>query len=112
MLWAVCGATNLLSSHPGRSASSVMSLATVAHEQGDLERATELYEQSIDRYREGGDKLGLARCLNNLGLVVYSLGDLERAAILTEESVALLRELEAGADTAVVLSNLGWMALF
>src|SRR5829696_7293299 len=92
-------------------ARSVMSLATVIHEQGDLKRASELYEESIDLFRERGDKLGLARCLNNLGLAVYSLGDLGQAAKLTEEGVALLRELGAGADTAVALSNLGWMVL-
>jgi tetratricopeptide (TPR) repeat protein len=88
-----------------------MSLATVIHEQGDLVRATELYEEGMDLFREQGDKLGLARCLNNLGLVLYSRGDLGRAAKLTEEGVALLRELGAGADTAVGLCNLGWMAL-
>ena len=92
-------------------ASSVMSLATLTHEQGDSQRATELYEESIDLFRERGAKLGLAWGLNNLGLVLYSLGDLGRATKLTEESVSLLRELGAGADTAVVLSNLGWMAL-
>ena len=88
-----------------------MSLATVIHEQGDLKRASELYEESIDLFRERGTKLGLARCLNNLGLAVYSLDDLGRATKLTEEGVALLRELGAGADTAVGLCNLGWMAL-
>jgi predicted ATPase/class 3 adenylate cyclase/Tfp pilus assembly protein PilF len=92
-------------------ARSVMSLATVIHEQGALERATELYEEGIDLFRERGDKLGLARCLNNLGLVVYSRGDPERAMKLAEESVSLLRELGAGADTALALCNLGWMAL-
>src|SRR5215207_11071787 len=88
-----------------------MSLATLTHEQGDLKRATELYEESIDLFRERGAKLGLAWGLNNLGLVLYSLGDLGRATKLTEESVALLRELGAGADTALALCNLGWMAL-
>jgi tetratricopeptide (TPR) repeat protein len=88
-----------------------MSLATVSYEQGDLERATKLFEESIDLFRERGDKLGLARCLNNLGLVLYSLGDLGRATKLTEEGVALLRELGAVGDTAIGLCNLGWMAL-
>jgi hypothetical protein len=81
---------------------------TLIHEQGDLERATQLFEEGIGLFRERGDKLGLAWCLINLGLAVYSGGDLRRAAKLTEEGVGLLRELGVGADTAVGLCNLGW----
>jgi tetratricopeptide (TPR) repeat protein len=92
-------------------ARSVMSLATVIHEQGDLQRAAELFGEGIDLFRERGDKLGLAWCMINLGLAVYSGGDLGRASKLTEEGVGLLRELGAGADTAVGLCNLGWMSL-
>jgi tetratricopeptide (TPR) repeat protein len=88
-----------------------MSLAAVIHEQGDLERATGLYGEGIGLFRDQGDKVGLARCLNNLGLVLYEEGDLGQAVELTEEAVELLRELRAGADTAVALNNLGWMEL-
>jgi tetratricopeptide (TPR) repeat protein len=86
-------------------------LGAVIHGQGDLERATTLYEEGIDLFREQGDMVGLARCLNNLGLVLYSEGDLEQAAELTEEAVSLTRELGAEADTAVGLCNVGWMVL-
>src|SRR5215203_3060802 len=40
-------------------ASSLFSLALVPHYLGDSERATELYEESIDLFRELGDKLSL-----------------------------------------------------
>ena len=43
---------------------------------GDYERATELYEESMDLFRAQGDKYSLAISLNNLAMVVYSQGDL------------------------------------
>jgi tetratricopeptide (TPR) repeat protein len=86
-------------------------LALVSHYRRDSERATELYEESLNLFREQGDKQSLAYCLNNLAMVVHSQGDLGRAAQLTEESVALFRELGASGGVALVLCNLGWMAL-
>jgi len=91
-------------------ANSLQGLAVVSYSQGDYERATELYEQSIDLFREQGDKQFLAYCLSNLALVVRSQGDLGRAGKLTEEAVALFRELGAR-DVAMSLCNLGWIAL-
>jgi Flp pilus assembly protein TadD len=82
-------------------------LALVPESRGDYEKATELYEESMDLFREQGDKQGLAHCLNNLAMMVYSHGDLGRAAKLTEESVALLRDLGARGDVALGLCNLG-----
>jgi tetratricopeptide (TPR) repeat protein len=83
----------------------------VPHYLGDSERATELTEESMDLFREQGDKNSLAWCLINLGMMVYSQGDLGRAAQLTEEAVALFRELGARADVSIGLYNLGWIAL-
>ena len=83
----------------------------MSHSLGDSERATELYEESMDLFREQGDKHSLAYCLNNLAMMVYSQGDLGRAGKLTEESVALFRELGARGDVAIGLDNLGWIAL-
>jgi tetratricopeptide (TPR) repeat protein len=83
----------------------------VSHNRGDYERATELYEESMDLFRAQGDKQFLSICLINLSMMVYSQGDLGQAAQLTEESVVLLRELGARGVVALDLCNLGWMAL-
>ena len=83
----------------------------MSHSLGDYEKATELYEQSMDLFRKQGDKRRLATCLNNLAMVVCSRADLGRAAKLIEESVALLRELGARGDVSVGLCNLGLIAL-
>src|SRR5215211_2626477 len=92
-------------------ASTLLSLALVAHSGGDSERATELYKQSMRLIREQGDKQSLAICLNSLAMMVYSQGDLGRAAHLTEESVALHRELGSRGGVSIGLYNLGWIAL-
>src|SRR5829696_2641389 len=73
--------------------------------------ASKLYEESLDLFREHGDKQGLAYGLNNLAMLVYFQGDLARAQKLTEESVALHRELGTRGGVSVGLYNLGWMAL-
>jgi tetratricopeptide (TPR) repeat protein len=78
---------------------------------GDSERATELTEESMDLFREQGDKQSLAWCLNNLAMMVSSQGDLGRAAQFSQEAVALFRELGARADVSIGLYNLGWIAL-
>jgi tetratricopeptide (TPR) repeat protein len=83
----------------------------VSHFLGNSEKATELYEQSMDLFREQGDKRRLATCLNNLAMVMCSQGELGRAAKLIEESVALLRELGARGVVSIGLCNLGWIAL-
>jgi tetratricopeptide (TPR) repeat protein len=83
----------------------------VSYSLGDSERATELYEESMNLFREHGDKHSLAYCMNNLAMVVCSQGDLGRAAQLTEEAVALFRELGARGDSALGLCNMGWIAL-
>src|ERR687898_1340427 len=41
-------------------ATSLSNLAVVSYSQGDYERATELYEESMDHFRELGDKHSLA----------------------------------------------------
>jgi tetratricopeptide (TPR) repeat protein len=92
-------------------ATSLQGLATVFHTRGDSERATALYGESIDLFREQGDKHSLAYCMNNLAMVVCSQGDLGRAAQFSQEAVALFRELEARGDVALVLCNMGWIVL-
>jgi hypothetical protein len=47
-------------------ATSLLSLAFVSHSRGDSETPTELYEESMHRFREQGDKQGLAYCLKAL----------------------------------------------
>jgi tetratricopeptide (TPR) repeat protein len=88
-----------------------MNLTGVFYDRGDSERATELFEESMDLFRVLGDKYLLAECLINMELVVYSQGDLGRAAKLTEEAVVQFRELGNRGGVSMGLYNLGWMTL-
>jgi hypothetical protein len=54
----------------------------VAHTQGDDDRATALYKESLTLYRELGNKHGLAECLEGLAGVAVAQWQLERAARL------------------------------
>jgi len=92
-------------------AKSLLGLAFVSHNREDAERATEPYEESMDLFREWGDKQSLSMCLGSLAMLVYSKGDLRRATKLTEEAVALIRELGNRGGVSLGLYNLGWMAL-
>jgi tetratricopeptide (TPR) repeat protein len=66
-------------------------LGLIAYFQGDYERATTLYEESLALVRGLGDDNGIALTLGNLGLVAFVQGDYERALALQEESLTLGR---------------------
>jgi predicted ATPase/DNA-binding CsgD family transcriptional regulator len=66
----------------------------VALARGDLERAVELWEETLALYREVDDTLGIVACHTNLGLVRLAQGDYERSNALLRESVRLAWELD------------------
>ncbi len=61
---------------------------------GDLDRAVELWEETLALYREVGDVLGIVACHTNLGLVRLAQGDYEGSTALLRESVRLAWELD------------------
>ncbi|MFW9846978.1 MAG: tetratricopeptide repeat protein [Candidatus Thorarchaeota archaeon] len=74
---------------------------------GDLDRATECHEQSLEVCQDLDDKTGIANALNNLGLVQWSKGNLDAAAEYYEESLAIWEEEKAYQSIGVILNNLG-----
>ncbi|MDQ2743420.1 MAG: tetratricopeptide repeat protein, partial [Chloroflexota bacterium] len=81
-------------------------LGNVAKYQGELRRAAEFYEQSMDVMRDIGSTVNVARLLNNLGTIAVERGDFQRAVALYEESLAIKRELEDERGIATALNNL------
>ncbi|NIU80714.1 tetratricopeptide repeat protein, partial [Candidatus Bathyarchaeota archaeon] len=69
---------------------------------GDLYKAGEYHEKSLEVYRELGDRPGEASALNNLGLVQWSKGNLNAAAEYYEESLSIRRELGTPYEIAVI----------
>ncbi len=74
-------------------AKAVYGVGVLAFDQGDYERAQDLWQESLALYRGLGDKLGVASSLNGLALLLRNRGDHARAVALLEESLALCQEL-------------------
>jgi hypothetical protein len=64
-------------------------LGTVAYTQGDDDRATALYGESLTLRRELGNKHGLAECLEGLAEVAVTQRQLEHAVRLLGAAAAL-----------------------
>ena len=60
-------------------------------EQGDLEAAKPLYEQSLEINKKilGEDHPSVATSLNNLGLLVESMGDKEAANVMGKKALQI-----------------------
>jgi predicted ATPase/class 3 adenylate cyclase len=78
--------------------------------QGDYERATALFENSLTLARELGDQKGIAQALFGRALVALRRGDLEAAAALFEENLEALRKLEDRWSMATTLAQMGVVA--
>jgi tetratricopeptide (TPR) repeat protein len=87
-------------------------LGMVVGTRGELERETELLEESIKLSREAGSPRGMALSLFILGGAWRARGDLERATQLLEESLTMFRESGDQALIASVLTHLGFTFLF
>jgi predicted ATPase/DNA-binding SARP family transcriptional activator/DNA-binding CsgD family transcriptional regulator/Tfp pilus assembly protein PilF len=83
-------------------------LGNLARTRGDYERATKLFEKSLELDRVAGDKWAIAWSLSGLASVSSDLGDHKRAVELYEESMALSRRWGYAGQLADNLVNLGW----
>ena len=81
----------------------------LALRQRALAEALLLLDESLSLYRRFGDRMGMARVLNNLGLVCSQQGDPDRAREHYEESLALAREGGDRRGASMCLNNLAEM---
>ena len=63
-------------------ATSLVSLGDLARYQGEYSQATKLYQESLQLFREAGDKIGITVCLEGLAEVAYLQDQLEQATRL------------------------------
>ncbi len=82
-------------------------LGSVAAQQGDYERARNLYTASLETRRHHDDLAGVASLLSNLGIIAWFQGSFAEARRLYEESLALRRELGDRWAIGNSLNNLG-----
>jgi CHAT domain-containing protein/tetratricopeptide (TPR) repeat protein len=67
-------------------------LSQIATAQGEYDRAAAAGRGAADAYRKSGDKAGVRRAVNNLGLAEHYRGDYAPAQAHFEEALALARE--------------------
>ncbi|MFN8485837.1 MAG: tetratricopeptide repeat protein [Anaerolineae bacterium] len=79
----------------------------VATQQGDRDRARELWQQSLEIRRQIGEKAVVATLLNNLGIVAHLEGNYDEALEFYDESLALASELGDRLAMARALNNRG-----
>src|SRR5207302_254972 len=106
---------------------ALTNLGQVAGEEGDHGRAVNCFKEALERFREVGDRRGMAECLEGLAIAygggAGAPGSAEHAARLTGAAVALreatgsglapidrahLERMEAAAR--VLLGDAGWLA--
>ena len=83
-------------------------LGMVVGSRGEVERMTELLEESLALSQEAGSLRGMAASLFILGGAWRERGDLERATQLFEEALTMFRETGDQALIASVLTHLGF----
>jgi tetratricopeptide (TPR) repeat protein len=79
--------------------------------QDDYARAQSLEEQSLELFRELGNRWGVCEILTFLGRIRQAQGDLQQARVLLEESLELARQARDSNEIAYALQSLGHLAL-
>lgn len=74
---------------------------------GQIERATDCYQQALAISRAFGDHRGESTHLGNLGNAYYQLGQIDRAIQYYERALALSQEIGDRRQEGICLGNLG-----
>ncbi len=85
--------------------------AELAYRQSDYAATVELAEESLEIYREVGDRQGMASILIKLGNAATEAGDYASVAGFLEEALTIWRGLNDEHGIARALISLGWAAL-
>jgi hypothetical protein len=93
--------------NPGQAAYILHSMANLAHLEGNLVRARELYERVAEQQRRLG-MITLRSVLADLGCVLIRLGELDRGNDILKESLSLHRKV--GEITSLVVEVFAYLA--
>jgi non-specific serine/threonine protein kinase len=95
------------------AASALRNLGLFEHLRGDLSKARDLLEQSLDAWLELGPSFMFQKSwtLNFLGDVAFSQGDLNQALLFFEESTAIFRKFKDKAFLAYAIRRLAQLAV-
>jgi tetratricopeptide (TPR) repeat protein len=93
-----------------RRSDTLKEVGTLAWLQGDYSAARRYYEESLAISRRLGDRLGVAKGLNNLGNICNEEDDLASARRYYEESLVIAQEMGQQGGLSRILNNLGTVA--
>ncbi len=79
--------------------------------QEKFEEAEHHYKQALEYAEFTGDKIGMSRRLNNLGVLYYKIGDDEKSLNCLRQTVAITKNSYANLDYAFGLGNMGGLYL-
>jgi len=82
-----------IAANPAEIASDVGSIANVLDSMGDLAGATRMQEESLQGFREAGDKRGECTTLSNLGNVLVERGELGEALPRYDQAIAVAQKI-------------------
>ncbi len=92
------------------AAEAYLSAGVLSWHQGDYDRASDLFQESLCLYQGSGDQRGVANALNNLGLVAHARGDYPAARSFYEQALSVQRGRGDQRGIATALNNLGLIA--
>lgn len=87
-------------------------IGVLKYSQGDYEQAKKYSEESLDIFREIGDKKGISDSLNCLGRISVNQGDYEKGKKYSEESLAIKIEINDKKGMADSINNLGAVSYY
>ncbi|MCB9343408.1 MAG: tetratricopeptide repeat protein [Lewinellaceae bacterium] len=93
--------------YPKASATGYNLQGIANYVQGNYPQALEYFQKSLAIKEELGDKMGIAKNLNNIGLIYMNQGNTPRALEYLQKSQAIKEELGDKKGIAVILNNIG-----
>jgi hypothetical protein len=91
-------------------AATLSNMAGVTAQQGDIQRALELWQQSLELKEQIGDVQGKATTLNNMAYMAGKTGDQPQQLSLNLQAAEAFASARAYVDLCTVLTNLGLSA--
>ncbi len=91
-------------------AKALMSAGNLASAQGDYARASSVLRESLELFRQLGDKVRIAATLKNLGNDARLQGNYEASYAYLQEGLEIARELGNRQETGAMLGDIGIVA--
>ncbi|HKA10504.1 MAG TPA: BTAD domain-containing putative transcriptional regulator [Candidatus Dormibacteraeota bacterium] len=88
-------------------ATALLMIGIIESLRGEMDNAERASEEAVVRFRELGERAGLAQALASLAEIAEARGDHHRALAVAEEAVGLARELGAPTEIPVLLAQVG-----